>query len=184
MTPEEVLLEVLTLLEGLGCSYMITGSFAGNVHGIPRATQDADVVVEADRARLESFLKELKGTFYVSPEAARDALARESMFNIIHLDTGFKIDLIFRKSRPFSKEEFRRRRQISFHGRLLWFTSPEDTILSKLEWSKLGSSERQFQDALSVARLQGEKLDAVYLKKWADPLGVRDLLNDLLSGKK
>jgi hypothetical protein len=119
LTPEEVLLGVLSLLEGLGCSYMITGSFAGNVHGMPRATQAADVVVEADRTRLDALLKKLKNTFYASPAAARDALARESMFNIIHLDTGFKIDIIFRKSRPFSREEFRRRRQISFHGRSL-----------------------------------------------------------------
>lgn len=94
----------------------------------------------------------------------REAVSRiEGMFNVIHLETGFKIDLIIRKSRPFSRAEFARRLTAEMAGRPRWFASPEDVILSKLEWSKMGNSERQFLDALNVARVQGRSLDRAYL---------------------
>jgi hypothetical protein len=182
MTPEEVLQQVLSRLDQCGIAHMITGSFASNAHGVPRATYDADVVIESDRQSLETFLESLRSEFYASPEAAKEALARRHMFNIVHLATGLKVDFIIRKARPFSEEEFRRRRQVAFLGALHWFATPEDVILSKLEWSKAGSSERQFADAVGVARVQRDSLDWTYLSKWAEALGVRELL-DRLTGE-
>lgn len=181
MTQEEVLDRVLENLERHGIAFMVTGSLAGNLHGLPRATQDADVVVEGGRLQIERFVVELGDAFYANREAARDAFDHEGMFNVIHLETGFKIDLIVRKSRPFSRAEFARRRTAEVAGRPRWFASPEDVILSKLEWSKMGSSERQFLDALNVARVQGGALDRVYLERWAAELGVGGLLQRLLS---
>ena len=105
---EEALQLVLSRLDDFGIPYMITGSFASNMHGVPRATQDVDVVIEADQDSLDKFVESLGGEFYVSPEAAREALERRRMFNIVHLETGFKVDLIIKKSRPFS--------QIGFQG--------------------------------------------------------------------
>ena len=90
------------------------------------------------------------------------------------------MDLIVRKDRPYSREELRRRRLIDFAGRPCWFASPEDTILTKLEWSKIGESERQFRDAVGVARVQGNNLDLEYLRCWADSIGIRHLLDELL----
>jgi len=101
------------------------------------------------------------------------------MFNVIHLESGFKIDFITRKARAFSKEEFSRREKGAFLGGSRWFTTPEDVILTKLEWSKLGESERQFVDAVNVAKVQKEKLDRSYLKKWAKELGIQKLLQRL-----
>ena len=109
------------------------------------------------------------------------------MFNVIHLETGFKVDLIFKKSRPFSEEEFTRREQVTFLDQLRWFASAEDVILSKLEWSKQGESEKQYIDALNIAKVQGDNLAVSYLKKWAKALDVHDLLEKLiqqLSSKK
>jgi hypothetical protein len=102
------------------------------------------------------------------------------MFNVIHLETGFKIDLIVRKSRAFSNEEFSRRRPAIVSGQARSFASPEDVILSKLEWSMLGNSERQFHDALNVARVQAGTLDREYLTRWAEDLGIAELLMRLL----
>ena len=96
-------------------------------------------------------------------------------FNIIDEASGFKADLIVRKERPFSRTEFSRRIRVSLLGQMLEMATPEDVILSKLEWSKRGSSERQREDALHVARTQGEKLDLAYLEKWFHELGVSDL---------
>ncbi len=179
MTPEDGLKLLLSKLDECGIPYMIAGSFASNIHGLPRATQDADVVIEAERSNLEQFLGSLGSAFYRSPDAALDALVREQMFNVVHLETGFKVDLIIRKSRPFSKVEFARRRPAFYLGENRWFATVEDTILAKLEWSKMAGSERQFNDALNVAKLQRNNLDRDYLEKWAEDLEVLDLLEKL-----
>jgi len=180
MIPEKALQMVLTKLEEYGIPYMITGSFATNMHGVPRATQDADVIIAVDQQSLGRFIKSLGEQFYVSLEAAYEALERQRIFNVVHLETGFKVDLIIRKSRPFSQVEFSRRQQANFLGRPRWFASAEDTILAKLEWAKTGSSQRQFSDALSVAKVQGKDLDREYVQKWARELEVQDLLEKLL----
>ncbi len=180
MTSEDSLKLVLSKLDEYGILYMITGSFASSIHGLPRATQDADVVIETDARALKEFLESLGPEFYRSVEAAMDALAREQMFNVVHLETGFKVDLIVRKSRRFSRIEFSRRQAAFYLGESRWFATAEDIILAKLEWSKVSGSERQFSDALSVAKLQKENLDQPYLEKWARELGVLDLLQKLL----
>jgi hypothetical protein len=172
MTPEDVLKLLLSKLDECGIPYMIAGSFASNIHGLPRATQDADVVIEVEERILERFLNQLGSAFYWSSQAAMDALAREQMFNVVHLETGFK-------SRPFSRTEFSRRQPVFYLGENRWFATAEDTILVKLEWSRMADSERQFIDALNVAKLQRNNLDGAYLKKWARELDVLDLLEKL-----
>lgn len=181
MTPEEALQLSLSKLDECSIPYMVTGSFASNMHGVPRATYDADVVIDVDQESLGKFLESLGEEFYLSPEGAREALAREGMFNIIHLETGFKVDLIIKKKRAFSREEFARREEANYLGEPRWFATAEDVIIAKLEWSKLGESERQFTDALNVARIQGENLDKEYLKKWARELDLEQHLEKLFS---
>ena len=141
MTVEEVLDLVLSLLERCGIRYMVAGSLASNVHGMPRTTYDADIVVELDRESLSALVPALGDLFYVSADAAMDALARRSMFNIVHLESGFKIDLIVRKQRPFSTSEYERRQPALLANRERWFATAEDVILTKLEWSLAGESE-------------------------------------------
>lgn len=179
MTLEDALKLFLSKLDECSIPYMITGSFASNIHGLPRATQDTDIVVEVEQKTLEKFLESLGPAFYRSKEAAMDALAREQMFNVVHLETGFKVDLIIRKSRSFSKMEFSRRQPAFYLGENRWFATAEDTILAKLEWSKASGSERQFNDALNIVKLQKDNLDRPYLEKWAKELDILDLLGTL-----
>jgi hypothetical protein len=180
MTLEDALQLVLSKLDDCGIRYMITGSFASNIHGVPRATQDADIVIEADAKALDRFLISLGDDFYASREAAKEALARRGIFNIIHLPTGLKVDLIIRKTRSFSHTEFLRRQEVDFLGRGRWVASAEDIILAKLEWARDGKSERQFADALNVAKIRGKSLGREYLRTWARELGVEDLLEEIL----
>jgi hypothetical protein len=93
MTPEDALKLLLSKLDECGIPYMITGSLASNIHGIPRATQDADIVIEVKQMGLERFLESLGSAFYRSSEAALDAVVREQMFNVVHLETGFNVDV-------------------------------------------------------------------------------------------
>jgi hypothetical protein len=150
VSPEEALQLVLDKLEGCGIDYMITGSFASSMHGVPRTTYDADIVIEIGAGSLDEFIRRLGNEFYASREAAREAVSSRSMFNVIHLESGFKIDFITRKARAFSKEEFSRREKGAFLGGSRWFTTPEDVILTKLEWSKLGELVRSPKTLFSV----------------------------------
>jgi hypothetical protein len=173
---EHVLLDVVEALVDLGVTYMIAGSFASNVHGVPRMTHDADLVVDLDESAARALVQRLRTEFYVSQEAALEAVQQRRMFNALHLATGFKVDLVIRKDRPFSVEELRRRQPGDLAGRRVDFASAEDTILSKLEWAKLGGSSRHYDDALGVARLQRQRLDWDYLERWANEVGVAELL--------
>jgi hypothetical protein len=156
---------------------MVAGSFASTVHGAPRTTQDIDLVIEPSATSLAVFLAALPhSAYYVSDEAARDALARRGMFNVIDLATGWKADLIIRKARPFSIEEFGRRKPARMLGVDVFVASAEDTILTKLEWSQLsGGSERQLADARGVLQVAGNALDRDYVERWARALGVEEL---------
>jgi hypothetical protein len=170
-------------LSEAGIPFMLVGSVAASYHGHPRSTLDIDMVVDADEEMLRRFANELGESWYISEEAIREAVRNRTAFNIIDLVSGYKADLIVRKERPFSRTEFGRRIMVTILDKTLAMATPEDVILSKLEWSKLGSSDRQWDDALQVARTQGEKLDQAYIEKWAAELGVADLwkrIRDLL----
>lgn len=185
MTPEEqALLRVAGELEAESIRYMVTGSLASSYHGRPRSTHDADIVIDPTAAQLERLIQRLPPAgFYVSPERARDAFRRRLQFNAIHTETACKIDLIVRKDRPFSLAELERRQpaELSFGSRLV-IASPEDTILSKLEWArKAGGSEIQMADAAGVLEVNPH-LDRLYVERWAAELGVLDLWRHLLEG--
>jgi hypothetical protein len=180
MLLEEILAGVAAKFDQCGIEYMIVGSFASNLYGIPRATQDADLVVEISATGIEQLSSVLGDEFYFDVEGAKELLKRGIMLNIVHYATGFKFDLIVRKNRHFSREEFQRRKLAKFAGQQRWFATAEDTILAKLEWSKMGESERQFNDAVNIAKVQGTKLDFNYLQRWAADLQIENLLNRLL----
>lgn len=180
-TQREFLHRLIALLERTGVPYMVAGSVGSSFYGRPRATQDVDVVIAPSGDQLDRLLALLdEEGYYVSPDAARDAFRQRTMFNVIDIGAGWKADLIIRKNRPFSSEEFRRRMQIETMGRMLWVVSAEDAILSKLEWAQGRQSEVQRGDALAVAVAHLGQLDLQYLAKWAKELDVEDLLSRLL----
>ena len=181
MTQAEFLKEIVRRLSEAGLPYMVVGSVASSVYGEIRTTYDADIVVDAPWEDVERFVRGLGQDYYVSEDAARDAWRRRSMFNIIHFASGNKADIICRKGHEYAAVAFGRRRRGQTLGVDVELCSPEDSILSKLEWSRKGESERQYRDAVGVAKTQRSALDLAYLAQWADDLGVADLLERLLT---
>ena len=178
MTPdEEVLAQVAAILEHLSIPYMVTGSVAASYHGRPRATHDADVVIDLEPHQTDALIHELERSgFYVPGDAAREAVRFRRQFNVIESNRATKVDLILRKDRPFSVEEFKRRQRVNLPmGRSVTIVSAEDSILSKLEWAgRSGDSARQVRDAAGVVELNPH-LDRDYVAHWAGQLGVSDL---------
>jgi hypothetical protein len=175
-TQHESLHRLIELLEKVGIRYMVAGSTSSSFHGRPRATQDTDIVIDPDEVQLRRLIALFGESYYASREAALEALHHRTMFNVIDIEGGWKADLIIRKDRPFSRQEFQRRRRIDVAGRTMWIVSAEDTILSKLEWVKGRPSDVQYSDVLGVTIAQWGNLDLEYLHEWARQLDVEDTL--------
>lgn len=182
----EVTLKVVKVFEKLNITYYIGGSLASSAFGVARATLDVDVVADITLEKA-SFIEEfLKEEFYVDIEMIRNAIHQQSYFNLIHLETIFKIDVFILKNLPFYQQAFSRRIQKATSedtSQKLFFATPEDIILSKLEWYKSGkeASDRQWNDILGVLKVQGSQLDKTYLEHWAEELSVSRLLEKAFS---
>ena len=181
--PEELMIlrSFIDIVEQLGISYAIGGAMASSIYGEVRFTQDADLTVEPFDEVADKLFEKLEGGYYVSREAMQRALKERSSFNVIHLQSAFKIDVFVRKASGFEEQLLTRRRQLKLLDsleKLFSVISPEDIILLKLQWYRDGGcvSERQWNDVLGVLRIQAEALDFEHLKKWADTLMIDELL--------
>lgn len=183
MTTASALLgRIVSALDRAGIPHMLTGSFASSAHGHLRATRDIDFVIETDADRLRTFVKELpQEEYYVDEDAALQALDTAGQFNVIDLATGWKVDLIIRKSRPFSLEEFRRRQTTIVDGTRLSVASIEDVIIAKLEWAQLGESARQIEDVVALLRLRD--VDEAYIARWTEALGLGERWREARTGR-
>ena len=178
---------VIAALSDLGVPYFVGGSVASSLYGMPRSTLDVDLVVELSEEHVAGLVERLGTEYYLSEDAIREAVRAHSSFNLIHLATMLKVDVFVKKTRAFDQEVFRHLRDESVDltdtGVTLLLPTPEDIILAKLEWYRLGNeiSERQWSDILGVLKVQATTLDLDYLHHWAAELGVSDLLKRALN---
>ena len=173
MTFAEVVAMALAHLERAGIPYMVTGSIASTYHGEARATRDLDIVIDPSAAALDRLVADLiEAGFYVDAEAARSALGDRTQFNAIGQDAS-KIDFIIRRDRPFSLEEFKRRRPADLLGTPGWIATVEDMVVAKLEWAAATDSERQLRDVAGMLAVGGKAIDRDYIVRWVEVLGLR-----------
>jgi hypothetical protein len=176
------LIPVLDTLRSLGLRHYVGGSIASSAYSVPRASIDADVVVELGPEHAARFVAALRESYYVPEERVREAITRRASFNVIHLETMVKVDVFVSKNRPFDQRALERARPATAEGGgEIPVSSAEDTVLAKLEWYRRGgeASERQWTDVTGVLRAVGA-LDEAYLRRGAAELGVADLLDRAL----
>jgi len=174
----DVLRIVSERLDRIGVSYMLTGSFALAWYATPRMTRDIDLVVAIRPLDVSRLIDVFVADFYVDEETARKAVASSRMFNLMHLESGIKVDLIVRKGDEYRMLEFDRRMMIELDGFTTWIVSREDLILSKLVWAKDSGSELQQRD---VRSLLDPAMDLAYLRHWAERLGVAASMEGMLT---
>lgn len=177
--PIQIVVCLTEIFDKLNIEYMVGGSLASSIYGIPRSSLDVDLVAAIDAGQIDPLTQLLKPDFYVDPEAMREAIKLKTSFNVIHLQTMFKADIFIHKATTFAQEQMARRcRELLLPEKEVFIYSPEDLILEKLKWFRLGGevSDRQWQDVLGVMKVQGKLLDLNYLKSWAEKLDLSDLM--------
>lgn len=184
--PIAVTIKVTEVLEKLGIPYLVGGSLASTLYGMVRTTQDSDIVADMRLEHIQPFVASLQNEFFIDEEMMAESIQRNSSFNIIHRETMFKVDVFIPRPRPFHQSQLARAQKQTFSTDpevSARFSSAEDTILSKLEWYRLGGevSERQWRDVLGVLKTRAGALDLDYLRKWAKELKVSDLLEQALA---
>ena len=176
MTEELDLLRIVSeRLDAAGLSFMLTGSFALSYYGKPRMTRDLDFVVALIAHDIAALVKAFSPDFYIDEDAVSEAVTTQRMFNLMHLESAIKVDLIVRKDSEYRQVEFARRSAVHIAGVSTWIVSREDLILSKLAWALDSGSELQMRD---VRSLLGDDVDWQYLNQWAPTLGVSALLDE------
>ncbi len=172
----DVFQEVLTRLEDAELPYMVVGSLSSIVYGEPRMTKDMDIVIDIPAHAVSKFevFFPLEGYYCPPSEILKDEIINRGQFNLLHHESGLKIDFIVRKQSAHALEEFRRRRKISFwKGFEAYIASPEDVILKKLDYYREGSSEKHLNDIRGI--LANTEVDQTYLKKWILTLGLNSI---------
>ncbi|MBL4637628.1 MAG: hypothetical protein JKY56_27475, partial [Kofleriaceae bacterium] len=147
MSAGDLLGRIVRSLNEAGIKHMVAGSFASTYHGEPRTTQDIDIVIDGSRAAIKAFVASLDAeSYYCDLDVALDAHSRRGQFNLVDMQSGWKIDFMIRKDRPFSVLEFSRRIPVTLLGCELFVATAEDTIIAKLDWARESLSERQLRD--------------------------------------
>jgi hypothetical protein len=181
MEPLQILQMVVSALEKLGIPSMLVGSFASSSHGLPRLTQDVDLIAQLNRDQVDEFIAAFSREFYVDRGQIAHAITNRTSFNIIHLESSFKVDFFPLRRGGYAEEEFSRRVLKQIDPRTdfaAYVQTAEDALLSKLEWYRRGGevSENQWRDVIGILKVQAGRLDTGYLEKWAKELGISDLL--------
>ena len=182
-------LRVLEVMHDIRVPAFVGGSLASTVFGTPRSTIDADLVAHLLPVHVMSFIEKLGTDFYTDEHAIRSAIEQQGCFNVIHLESMMKVDVFIAKDRAFDRNQLARIVRKNIHPNsdtTIPFSSPEDVILAKLEWYRLGNeiSERQWLDVIGIIKVMDRDLDFNYLKSWAQKLDISDLLERAIEDAK
>ena len=134
MTQADLLRYVVDAFEDLAITYMISGSQASIYYGEPRLTQDIDIVADLTVDHVSGLLARFPfPEFYLAEVAIRDAISTRGQFNIIHPESGLKVDVIAHKDTPYDLVEFSRRQRLpALEEREAYFARPEDVVRMRI----------------------------------------------------
>lgn len=174
---EEAVGVLLDALNNLGMEYMVVGSFSSNRYGVPRATKDADFVMRIRKEEREKLFQSLPPTFRVDPQVSFEMITGTWRQIITVPAIPFTIELFELSLDSHDQERFRRRRTLTLLARQAWLPTAEDVIVQKLRWCVGGKRAKDFEDAVAVMAVQGERnLDWPYIEKWCGEHGTLGVL--------
>jgi hypothetical protein len=172
---------VIAALEQLGIPYMLVGSFSSNMYGVPRATQDADLVLELGDRPIAPIEQMLGPGFHIDPQVSFEMVTATSRYVINYRGSGFIIELFLLSDDAHDRARFGRRICRQFAGSPVFLPTAEDVIITKLRWSKGGNRRKDVEDVENVLAAQGRALDLPYIRSWCDQHDTRELFEKLLA---
>lgn len=179
MEPDQAVAAVIDALDALGVEYMVVGSLSSNFYGVPRSTEDADIVVELSRTSLKELAAKLGPEFRLDPQTSFETVTMTIRHVLRVPSIGFSVELFELSDDAHDRERFQRRRTVPLHGRSVVLPSPEDVIVTKLFWAKTRGHPKDREDVRDVIAVQDQDLDWLYIYSWADRHGTRDMLEQI-----
>lgn len=170
----DILKDVVKRFDDLGIEYFLVGSLATMYYGRARFTQDVDLVVRINARQVVRFENLFPLEEYYCPprEVLHDEVLRRGSFNLIHQESGIKVDVVLDKETEFYESEFARRRKLTIAPDLeVFIASPEDLILQKLAYFHEGRSEKHLDDIRGV--LVNIEIDEAYINEWVERLNLK-----------
>jgi hypothetical protein len=150
----ELLADLVRRLESRDLTYALVGSIATMSYGEPRATLDIDVVIALDGSDLDAMTGLFPPPeFYLSAEAARAAVQSKSQFNVIHPESGMKVDFFVAGDAIEGFQIERRLRRAILPGVDAWCSPPEELIVKKLSYYQHGASDKHLRDSIDAPHL-------------------------------
>lgn len=181
MNATDLVLQFIDALHVAGVRYMLVGSYSSNFYGRPRSTKDADFVGEIDEGQWRIVSTALGEDFHVDRQMSFETVTMTTRYIVHHTSTPFKIELFQLSSDDHDQERFRRRSEVDFEGRSVWIPTPEDVIITKLRWARVGNRSKDATDVTGVLAARGGSLDLTYIRYWTDRHGTRRLFEQLLA---
>jgi hypothetical protein len=181
MNADEAVVAVIDALEGTGVGYFVVGSFSSNFYGVPRATADADIVVQLGDVPLADVLARLGPEFRLERQASFETISMTTRHVLEVPSSGFVIELFALSQDDYDQERFRRRVRVPLLGRQAFLPTAEDVIVTKLFWALGRKHSKDREDARDVIAVQGGRLDWPYIYSWADRHGTRRLIDEIRS---
>ncbi len=179
MTGSEAILTVVAALEDCGISYMLVGSNSSSAYGIPRSTQDADFFIELGATSIGELTRRVAPSIRIDPQMGFETVTMTRRYVAEVVGTPFQIEFFLLNDDPHNQERFRRRQRVLVLGREIWMPTPEDVIVTKLQWALLGNRSKDRDDARGVIAVQGARIDWDYVHRWCEQQGTRALLDEI-----
>lgn len=177
MTTDEATTAMIDALETSGIPHMLVGSLASNFYSVPRATQDADFVLQVASGRIQEVVERLGPPFRLDRQMSFELVTATTRWLVLLAGTSFSFDLFLLSDDPHDQERFRRRRRVQILGRQVAIPTVEDMIVTKLRWSRQGQRPKDLDDVRNMIAVQGERIDWAYVTAWCAQHGTQEILD-------
>jgi hypothetical protein len=179
MTTEEIALRVVDVLNEHAIPYMLVGSLCTNFHSVPRATDDADIVIQTELTNAARLVEIQCPELSLNPQFGFESVMGTKKLVLRAEAEDFDVELFGLSEDPHDQQRFLRRMKVEWEGRTTWIASAEDAIIMKLRWGHLAGRRKDLVDVSAVIAFKGDKLDWPYIEGWCDRHGSRPLLEQL-----